>query len=244
MVKRMLHFPLLFTLLLVSFFCLPEKLSAGESSTYDFSWLDQDKEVYVLQNRKFRKRGKVFLHVGGGMTTSGSFVDAYAAQVRATHFFMEDWGMEFLYAKTESTENSSAKSVRNNGGGSGSVPFRRMVNSYMGGMVIWSPFYAKVNTFNKIVYLDWLLGVGLAKLEETNNREELIGTLNPQFQTESHTALIWGTGLKFFINRSFDVRMDLTVMHYQAQKAISTATSSDKTFYANYDLSLALGYSF
>ena len=152
--------------------------------------------------------------------------------------------MEFLYAKNESSENNSAASVRNNGGGSGSVPFRRMVESYMGGLVVWSPFYAKVNTFNKIVYLDWLLGFGLAKLEEKNNRDELLGVFNPQPKTESHTAIIWETGLKFYINSSFDIRADITVMHYQAQKATSTATTSDETFYANYDLSLALGYSF
>ena len=51
-------------------------LVAGESSTYDFSWLDPDKEVYVLQNRKFRKKRSLFVSGGGGKTLSGAFVDS------------------------------------------------------------------------------------------------------------------------------------------------------------------------
>lgn len=31
---------------------------SSEKSVYDFEWLDDDKEIYVLQNRKYRKDGK------------------------------------------------------------------------------------------------------------------------------------------------------------------------------------------
>ena len=34
---------------------------ANEKSLYNFSWLDNDKEIYVLQNRKFRKDGNVYI---------------------------------------------------------------------------------------------------------------------------------------------------------------------------------------
>ena len=57
---------------------LSTSLMASESSLYDFSWLDKDKEVYVLQNRQFHKKGTMNLALGGGMTVSGAFVDAYA----------------------------------------------------------------------------------------------------------------------------------------------------------------------
>ena len=221
------------------------EVHASESDTYDFSWLDPDKEVFVLQNRRFRKASRFFINLGYGMTTSGAFVDASAIQARASFFFQENWGIEFLYSMNSGEENETALSVRNPGG-TGSRPFRRITDSYMGGMLVWSPFYAKINTFNKIIYLDWLLGLGIAKLEEKNNREEFIsgGTGSFSEKNESHTGAMWSTGLKFYISDSFNARIDLTGVLYNAQKALSTASESDETLYTNYDLALSIGYGF
>ncbi len=53
---------------LVSVICLfgSLQLVASEKNVYDFSWLDQDKEVYVLQNRKFRKKNKLYVGAMAG----------------------------------------------------------------------------------------------------------------------------------------------------------------------------------
>ena len=109
-------------------------------------------------------------------------------------------------------------------------------------MVLWSPFYAKINTFNKILYVDWIVGLGYAKLEETNNREEFIAGSSGTFSdsTESHGAILWDTALQFYISEHWYTRFDLTTMHYQAKKA----TSEDKNWYNNYDLSLSIGFNF
>ncbi|GAB4009509.1 MAG: hypothetical protein Fur0010_00250 [Bdellovibrio sp.] len=216
---------------------------ASERDVYNFSWLDPDKEVYVLQNRKYRKDGKFHVNLGAGLTTSGAFVDAKTFQGRAGYFFREDWGFEFLYAKNSGTENATAASVRSDGV-SGSIPFRRIVDSYMGGMLMWSPFYAKINTFNKIIYLDWLLGLGVAKIEETNNRDEfLTGLISSAQTTGSHTGLMWDTSLKFYLNENWDIRTDLTVVHYKAEKPTRSSTK-EESYYSNWDFSLSLGYSF
>ena len=82
-------------------------------------------------------------------------------------------GIELLYSKNSGKENDTAKAVRNSGG-AGSIPFRRIVDQYYGAYFLWSPFYAKINTFNKIIYLDWILGVGYANMSETNNRNDVI----------------------------------------------------------------------
>lgn len=216
---------------------------AGESNVYGFTWLDPDKEVYVLQNRKYRKDGRFHASLGGGITTNGAFVDGQAYQVRAGFFFMEDWGFEALYSLNKGSENSVYDSVVNNGGAAGSTPFRRVIDNYFGGMVMWSPFYAKVNTFNKVVYVDWMLGLGYAKMQEHNNRQAIQRpvVINPQEQTENHGCLMWGTGLKFYINEMFNVRLDLNVLHYEAQKALSTSTTNDTTYYSHYDLALSFG---
>lgn len=216
---------------------------ASERDVYNFSWLDPDKEVYVLQNRKYRKDGKFHVNLGLGITTSGSFVDAKSYQGRAGYFFREDWGFEFVYAKNSGTENETAKSVRSDGL-TGSIPFRRIVEGYMGGMLMWSPFYAKINTFNRIIYLDWLLGLGVAKIDEKNNKQEfLTGLSGSESTSESHTGLMWDTSLKFHLNENWDIRTDLTVVHYKAEKPTNTATK-EQIFYSNWDFSLSLGYSF
>jgi hypothetical protein len=47
-------------ILLALFTFLSPKIYSSEGSTYSFDWLDPDKEVYVLQNRKFRKDNTPF----------------------------------------------------------------------------------------------------------------------------------------------------------------------------------------
>ena len=231
---------ILFSLVLV-FLISPNAYSA-EGDTYNFSWLDPDKEVFVLQNRKFRKKGKLHLNLGYGTTTSGAFVDSKSIQGRAGYFFAEEWGVEFLYSSNSGSENDTASSLRNDGS-AGSRPFRRIVDSYMGGMVMWSPFYAKINTFNKIIYVDWILGLGMAKLEETNNREEfLLGLDGAALTTETHNGIMWDTGIKFYLDESWEIRTDLTVVHYKAKKASNSST--EELWYANWDAVISLGYRF
>lgn len=215
---------------------------AAESDTYNFSWLDPDKEVYVLQNRKFRKNGRAYINAGGGITTSGAFVSAKNIQGRAGYFFKEEWGFEFLYSMNSGSENETAKSVRNEGS-SGSVPFRRIVDKYYGAMILWSPFYSKINTFNTVVYVDWIFGLGYASLTETNNRDEFVtGATSATPTQESHGGLMWQAAMKFYLNENWDIRVNLATVHYKAQKA-SVAASEDG-WNTNYDLSATLGYSF
>lgn len=218
-------------------------LFANEKDIYEFSWLDPDKEVFVLQNRKFRKAGHVHINLGGGMTTSGAFVDATSIQGRVGFFFTEDYGFEGIYAKNSGKENNTAKGVRAaNGGGTGTTPFRRIVENYSGAMFLWSPFYSKINTFNSIVYMDWIFGVGYAQLKEKNNKLRITqGQSAEGIETsESHTGILWEAGLKFYLSENFNIRTDLTAVHYSADN-ISTPGTSYKS---NFDATVSLGYSF
>jgi outer membrane beta-barrel protein len=224
--------------LLSTFFTI--RLQAAEDSVYSFKWLDQDKEVYVLQNRTFRKDGHLFLSAGGGFTTSNSFVKSYNAQGRVNYFFTEEFGFEFLYSKNSGKENDAAASVRDNGL-TGSIPFRRIVESYTAAMLVWSPFYAKINTFNSIVYLDWMFAAGAAKLDESNNRNELADPTDKTETKESHSGVIWQTAMMIYLNSSWSMRVDLTGIHYRAP------TIQDQTidsWYTNYDATISLGFNF
>lgn len=229
-----------FTLL---FFGFSQRISASEGDTYSFSWLDPDKEVYVLQNRKYRKAGRAHISLGAGMTASGAFVNSTNFQGRFGYFFKEEWGFEAIYSMNNGKENNTANSVRNNGQ-TGSVPFRRIVDSYVGGMVLWSPFYAKINTFNKIVYMDWIIGLGVAQLKETNNKLELTSYNNDKTPTtENHTGLMWDIGLKFYLSENFDARIDLTTIHYKAAQPNKNAAAKS-IFYSNWDATFSIGYNF
>ena len=74
-------------------------------------------------------------------------------------------------------------------------------------MCIRDSFYSKINTFNTIFYFDWLLGVGVGKITETNNRSEFLNggsSLSIADQTEEHNAGLWQAAIKFYINETFE----------------------------------------
>jgi outer membrane beta-barrel protein len=218
---------------------------ADEKSLYHFSWLDKDKEIYVLQNRKFRKDGRLYLGATGVKTVSGAFIDSYGGTARGGYFFREDWGVEFVYGMGSGTENDTAKGVREQS----TVPYYRKVDSYMGGMVMWSPFYSKINTFNRIFYFDWMLGLGAASVSTSDNRKKFEPGAPNTLTKESNMGILWNTGLRFYISESWSLRLDFTGLHYSAKKskqsggAGSNVTKADKLF-SNYDMGVGLNYSF
>ena len=219
---------------------------ADEKSLYRFSWLDKDKEIYVLQNRKFRKDGKVYLGITGAKTMNGAFINAYGGTGRAGYFFREDWGVELVYGKTSGSENDTAKGVKEQT----TVPYYRKIDSYVGGMVMWSPFYSKINTFNRIFYFDWMFGLGAASVTTKDNRNKFTpGAKENALTTESNMGVLWDTGLRFYINESWSIRADITGLHYSAKKTKQPggpgkALSSSSLMFSNYDLGIGLNYTF
>jgi outer membrane beta-barrel protein len=219
---------------------------ANEKSLYNFSWLDNDKEIYVLQNRKFRKDGNVYIGGTGAFNLSQNFLDAYGGTVRAGYFFSEDWGLEFLYGKNAKKENDTARGVREQG----SVPFYRQIDSFMGAMLMWSPFYSKINTFNKIFYFDWMFGLGVGNITTLDNRNKFDTTAQNQNEltSESNVGAIWNTGFRFYISENWSLRLDLTGQTYSADKTkktqSATETSKAKKLFNSYDVGLGLNYAF
>ena len=229
------------TLFLSSFLSI--NVMASETSTYDFSWLDKDKKVYVLQNRKFRKDGKFYLGLSGTKTLSGAFIDAYGANVRLGYFFSEDWGVEFVYSKHQGGQNDTAKGVKEQG----AIPFYREQDTVMGGMLTWSPFYAKINTFNKIYYFDWMFGLGVANIATLDNRREFETVPSSEMTSESNTGAIWNTAIRFYMSESWSFRIDFTGTHFQAERKSESSSStpiSKSTTFSNYDLGFGLNYTF
>lgn len=232
------------TLCFLMLLIMSNAVFAAESSLYNFSWLDNDKEIYVLQNRKFRKDGSFYVGATGAYNLSQAFLDSFGGTVRGGYFFSEDWGLEFVYGQNTNKENDTAKGVRDQG----TVPFYRQIDSYMGAMVVWSPFYSKINTFNQIFYYDWMFGLGLGNITTKDNRDRFINPNSDKLTNESNVGAIWMTGLRVYINQSWSVRLDVTGQTYNANKvgkASPTSNTSKKSkLYNNYDLGLGLNYAF
>ncbi len=219
---------------------------AAEKSLYDFSWLDNDKEIYVLQNRKFRKDGSFYVGATGAYNLSQDFLDAYGITGRGGYFFSEDWGIEFVYGRFSSQESDTAKGVKEQG----AYPFYREIESYLGGMLMWSPFYSKINTFNRVYYFDWMFGLGIANINTRDNRKLFDTTIPAADQksmtNESNVGALWNTGFRFYINQNWSLRLDITGVTYQADKTKSNGSnkSTASKLFTNYDLGLGLNYAF
>lgn len=235
----------LFLFSLISFFTfLPSSLRAEDDYSYNFTWLDQDKEVYVLQNRVYRKKMRLYIQLGGGVTGSGPYVDTAVLQGRAGIFIWEDWGLEFLYSQARNSVNEVAGSVRDQG----TVPFTRQIENYYGALLLWSPFYAKINTFNKILYMDVIFGLGAVKLQDKNNRNEFFLSSDKSLKDEEHAGIAWDVGFRVYLTRSFTVRIDVMGIHYRAEfpdpSFIAQGQESPDVRFNNYDYILSLGYVF
>jgi outer membrane beta-barrel protein len=233
-------------LLVLLMLLLSMSLIASEKSLYNFSWLDNDKEIYVLQNRKFRKDGNLYLGATAAYNLSQPFLDAFGGTVRGGYFFSEDWGLEFLYGKNSNNENDTAKGVKEQG----TVPFYRSIDSFMGATIMWSPFYSKINTFNKVFYFDWMFGLGIGSISTKDNRNKFDTTATDQDELtqENHIGALWNTGFRFYLNESWSLRLDLTGQAYKADKTNKTQAATETTkaskVYNNYDLGLGLNYAF
>lgn len=229
-------------MLLICAFLISITVWANEKSLYEFGWLDNDKEIYVLQNRRYRKVGKTYIGALGVKTTSGAFIDAYGATVRAGYFFREDWGIEGVFGKSSGSKNDAAKGVED----VQSQAFYRKVDTYMGAMAMWSPFYSKINTFNKVFYYDWMFGLGLASVKLMDNRNQFNSTSN-SLTSSNALGMMWNTGLRVYINDNWSLRIDFTGIHAKPknekiEESGNTVTTS--SIFSNYDLGVGLNYTF
>lgn len=226
-------------------FALPSLNSfASESSVYDFSWLDSDKEVYVLQNRKYRKDGRLYIGGTFGKSLSGAFIDSYQGTLLGGYFFNENWGLELSYTKAQGSTNATHNAVNSQ---AGSVAFYRKIDTQMSAMLVWSPFYGKLNTFNKIFYFDWLFGIGPTSVSSLDNRNEFLPAASQQHSVltkETVNGLTWMIGWRFYISDGFSFRTDFTAVHLLNVSAATGLNETKSTTDNKYNINFGINYAF
>ena len=120
---------------------------ADEKDLYKFLWLDPDKKVYVLQNKLFKKKKSIYTQLGYVAGLSGEYQDTSGLNFRTGYYLNEEWAIEGFYNSYSNKNNDAYDNIKRI---NQTVPFVRRFTSTYGLMGIWSPFYGKINTFNKL----------------------------------------------------------------------------------------------
>lgn len=217
-------------------------LNAAEGDLYDFLWLDPDKQVYVLQNKVYEKKGSFYANIGLLRGLGNEFQDTYGAHISTGYYFHEEWAFEVFAQKYENSNNESYKNLERI---NGSVPFVRRLDQLYAAGIVWSPFYGKINTFNKIFYFDWSVGAGLGAIKaESNAKNAANPSKADQFESEDYTAAILKTSLRFHATENIHLELQYMRTNYKAPGPTIEGVPGEEKFRVHSDLVLSVGFSF
>ena len=185
---------------------------AEANDSYDFKWLDPDKKVYVLQNRRFVKANRLSISFLPGISVSAAFQNIAKLGGRIGYHFTEDLGVEAFVNYNISDANTTLIAFQ------GASPSGRVIvhqpGLQWGGLIEWSPWYAKINVFNAILYFDWYFSVGggtsgITILDVKRSSESVMNVINP-------LTIYAATGHQFHITENFFARLEMMGAYYMA----------------------------
>lgn len=227
---------------LLGLMVLAGPIQAAEDDLYDFLWLDQDKQVYVLQNKVFKKKGTFTLEAGYMMGLTNEFQDTTGWQANIGYFFSEQLGVELMYNSYSNSNNDAVNNLRDI---NDTVPFQRKLSSSYGLLLRWDPFYGKINTFNKIIYFDWSFGAGLGKLKSKSNALTVdLANQEDTFKGEDYTAGFLKTSFQIHATERITIGTTLLRTIYKAPGPTINAVPSTDKWRGNSDFILSVGFSF
>lgn len=212
------------------------KQARAEGETeYNFSWLDPEKKIYVLQNRRYLKAGHLLVSGLVGTSFSNAYRSAWTANPKLGFYFTEGLGIEAMASFTFNVPNSNMRALEL--ASSAAIPQIREIRSQFGGQLHWVPWYAKINVFNKVLYFDWYFAAG-AGLMQTFVDTRTNASAAANYVEQDVLSLIASTGHWFHVNDWFLVRLDFTGSFYNAPV---TGVSGETAWYSSYGVSLGLG---
>jgi outer membrane beta-barrel protein len=206
----------------------------NDDDEYNFNWLDPEKKIYVLQNRKYTKQGKLFVSALFGSGFSNPYRSTLNVEPRVGYYLTENIGVEFFYTYTSNSTNNAQRALEN---ASTTLPVIREIRSQMGVMLNWAPWYAKINVFNKVLYFDWFLSAGVGSMNTFVDTRTTVAAAS-NYQPQTLTGIFVGTGHQFYISQTFTARLDFSGSFYQAQVF---GTSGESTWFSNFNLGLGIG---
>jgi len=203
-----------------------------QENEYNFSWLDPDKKVSVLQNRKFRKANRPLVSLGFGFANTNAYRKSTVIDPRLAYYMSESWGIEVFYSMFSNKKNTTAEALE----ATSIRPDVIEVKNQVGALVHWVPWYAKINVFNTVLYFDWYFSGGLGSM----NADMLPGSSTTGVATtKSLTAYYLGTGHTYHVTENFVVRLDFTNAWF---KAPARAVTGAETFFNSPTFTIGAGF--
>lgn len=187
---------------------------AGTEDVYKFKWLDPDKKVFVLQEKTYENRHRIYFDIGYGSSKFSDFQDTSLLHGDIGWYFAEEWGIELFYRSYDNSNNDTYKALQRQ---ALVIPYTIKVESAIGGLLVYSPFYGKLNTYNLIYYLDWNFALGFASLDTKDNYTSF--TANSQtdyYESKKRTAVVARTQVRFFVSKHFHLNLNYDAIFVRA----------------------------
>jgi outer membrane beta-barrel protein len=230
-------------LLLVSSWIESAPAFGAADDDYNFSWLDPDKKIYVLQNRRYRKAGSPQFYAMGGFSLGDTYRSVIQAQPRMAWWLNEDMGFEVFYSYRNHKTNNVYEALNQSIGGGASSPYIREVRSQFGVLYNWAPWYAKINVFNSVLYFDWYFSVGAGMIGTMIGQKTEETDPTKGWRTQNLFAGYLGTGHLFHLSEHWKIRLDVLGHFYVANvfEGLSGVAPKQSVF-SNFATQFGIGY--
>lgn len=210
---------------------------AADDDYYNFKWLSTDKNIFVLQQKFFEKKRTFFFNAGVGKNSTSDFQDSSTLHLSSGFFFSETWGIEGFVNSYSNSNNETYEKVSATGR---TVPNIRRFNRVMGANLLYSPFYGKLNTFNKILYMELIVGLGLSSISSENNIESF-EQFDPSIDFESESL----TGFQHKIQLRLNVTKKwlFNVEYYSYYFSAANRSNEQESLQSASDFIISTGFS-
>jgi outer membrane beta-barrel protein len=233
-----------FLMALILIFTISESLAEDKknnktsSQENEFLWLDPDKAIHVLQKKKHPKKNRIYTDIGLNKGLKNKFSDQSGVKFKGGYYVTENIAIEFQHSKNHHVKNIDYKNIKKV---NGVEPFMRNINSSSGLNVIYSPFYGKINTFNKIFYIDWYFGVGGGTMEIEDNQETVDNPgIKSTFKSEKKSYNNVKTGIKAFMGKNSYLNFEYNDQYYKTKDP----GEQNSTLKNNNEVVLGIGFIF
>jgi outer membrane beta-barrel protein len=207
-----------------------------EDNDTSLSWMDARDKVYVLQNRKYVKSGRIAFTGLLSTSFSNPYRSNHSLDSRATCFLSESFALEGFYTSTSNAPNATYQALIV----FPQYPKVRQITAQYGGLIQYIPWYAKINVFNAILHFDWYFAVGAGKVITAVDLNTIKG--GPfNYVQDPLNGFFLGTGQWFHVTQNLKFRIDVTGSFYQA--AIGGLTG-EKAWFSNYNFGAGVGWKF
>lgn len=216
---------------------------ADEKSLYDFKWLDEDEKVYVIQNKEYVKSGSFGIDLSLIDSNSSPYQDTSGLSFAITYYMSETWSLDFTYKQYNNSDSADLENLIKTGTAQGNQikPLIRKVDAAKLVHINWIPFYGKINTFNKILFFDWGIGLGVGQFDTAGNYQTFLQkNISITFVEEQDTGFNFRSFFKFYIGKSFTMGFEYNLT------GVQTILKQDETkeiLYFN-DIIGTIGYLF